>query len=241
MIKDIEQYVKSYEECIEKIDRYRIQKSYKLLENEPPGKILDIGCMGGKYMLPLLKKGWDCYGVEISEACKIAQKRGIKCVRCDASKGLPFKDEFFDVIWAEEIIEHILDTDFFLSECNRVLKLNRILIISTPNLASLINRIKLLFGLYPRYVQYNNCGPGHVRYYTVNILKNQLKVHGFKTVRIIGNFLSLPDPTPNKVIRTYILAPLGTVFPTLSENIIIKARKVVAYNELYGGERIRKK
>jgi len=129
------------------------------------------------------------------------------------------------VVWAEEVIEHIYDTDYFVREVYRVLKGSGVFILSTPNLASLINRFRLLFGLQPRYVQFSIEGPGHIRYYTVGALKKQLMKHGFVVERIIGNFLSFPDPFPKKPLRRYILSYLGTIFPTFSENIIVKARK----------------
>lgn len=219
-------FIEYEERVVLDLDRFRRLKSYQLLKGEKIGKIVDVGCLAGLDMVPLLKEGWECYGVEISwEACQKALERGIRCVNHDVSKGVPFGDEFFDAVWAEEIIEHLLDTDAFLRECYRVLKRGGILILSTPNLASLINRFRLLAGKMPRYVQYNMSGPGHVRYYTLGALREQLNRHGFKVEKVVGNFLSLPDPLPGKPIRKYILSPLGNFFPTLSENLIIKARK----------------
>jgi SAM-dependent methyltransferase len=214
----------NYEKHIWALDRFRILKSYKLLKEEKVGRIIDIGCMGGQSMVPLLKEGWDCFGVEISDAYLIACDRGIKCVQHDVNTGLPFNDGFFDAIWAEEVIEHLFDTDLFLKECFRVLKSGGVFIVSTPNLASLINRVRLLFGFYPRYVQYNNVGHGHLRYYTSATLKKQVSSL-FCIEKIVGNFVSFPDPTSNKFFRRLFLAPLGTYLPNLSENIIAKARK----------------
>jgi len=37
----------------------------------------------------------------------------------DVSRGIPFDDEFFDAVWAEELIEHLQDTDHFLREVYR--------------------------------------------------------------------------------------------------------------------------
>ncbi|MCS7366864.1 MAG: methyltransferase domain-containing protein [archaeon YNP-WB-062] len=214
-----------YEKGIWLLDSYRFLKSYKLLEGEKIGRLLGIGILAGKELLPLLERGYDCYGIELSEAYEVAKRRGIKCIKHDVNKGIPFDDEFFDVVWAEEVIEHIYDTDYFVSEVYRVLKDGGVFILSTPNLASLINRFRLLFGLQPRYVQFSIEGPGHIRYYTAKALKKQLMKHGFVIERIIGNFLSFPDPFPKKPLRRYILSHLGTIFPTLSENIIVKARK----------------
>lgn len=162
---------KEYERGIWQLDRYRFLKSYKLLEGEKLGKLLGIGILAGKELLPLLKRGWDCYGIELSDAYEVAEERGIKYIQYDISKGIPFDDKFFDAVWTQEVIEHLYDTDFFFKEVYRVLKSGGTLILSTPNLASLINRFRLLFGLQPRYVQFSSEGPGHIRYYAAGTLK----------------------------------------------------------------------
>nr|MDO8061628.1 class I SAM-dependent methyltransferase [Candidatus Freyrarchaeum guaymaensis] len=208
-----------------KHDRYRFLKSYKLLEGEKPGRILDGGCLAGGAMLPLMASGWECYGVELSDAYKVAVQRGVRCLQHDVREGLPFDDGFFDVVWAEEIIEHLLDTDAFLDEVHRVLRTGGVLILSTPNLASMANRLRLLAGKYPKYVQYSNEGVGHVRYYTAGVLKSQLKRHGFTVEKIVGNFLGAPDCLLKDWLKRLILSPLGTLMPTLSEVLIVKARK----------------
>jgi len=67
---------------------YRILRMYKLLEREKLGRILDVGCLAGRDMLPLLRGGWDCYGVEISpRPCAEARKKEIKAVQYDLNKG----------------------------------------------------------------------------------------------------------------------------------------------------------
>jgi SAM-dependent methyltransferase len=216
-----------YERSILQYDCYRFQKSYNLLKKEKVGKLLGIGTSAGAELLHFVEQGWDCYGVEVSEAYKVAVQRGIKCVQSDVSKTLPFSNSYFDVVWAEEVIEHLIDTDHLLSEIKRTLKKDGILVLSTPNLASFVNVVALLAGNQPPYVQYSDeIKFGHVRYYTLGVLKRQLIQHGFKVERVIGNFLSFPDPFPNKPIRKYILSPLGTRLPRFSENFIVKARRL---------------
>jgi len=96
---------------------------------------------------------------------------------------LPFKEDFFDLCFTIEVIEHIYDTDFFLQEIHRVLKENGIMILTTPNLASLLNRIKLLFGRYPYLVpSYDTSGAGHIQAYTLSVLEKQVSKHGFKVL-----------------------------------------------------------
>jgi SAM-dependent methyltransferase len=120
---------KGYEEDIWKLDKYRFLKSYRLLESErkSSSRLLGVGILAGKELLPLVEERWECYGIELSKAYEVAKARGIKCIQHDVSKGIPFGDEFFDVVWAEEVIEHLYDTDYFLNEVYRVLKRGGIL------------------------------------------------------------------------------------------------------------------
>ena len=117
-------------------------------------KSLDVGCADGSFSLKLKQDfGFDVYGIDISEnAVKLANQNGIKAKVHNAENSFPFEKESFDLAFACEIIEHVYDTDFFLSELKRVLRKNGILILTTPNLASLVNRIKILFGKYPSVV-----------------------------------------------------------------------------------------
>lgn len=68
---------------------------------------------------------------------------------CDISKGFPIEDDCVDLIIAGEIIEHMNNPYKFMRECNRVLKKDGIIILSTPNICSLKSRIKVLFGGLP--------------------------------------------------------------------------------------------
>jgi len=64
-----------------------------------------------------------------------------------AEARLPFEDNFFDSVSFLEVIEHlpIEKLPFVVSEISRVLKKQGYLYLSTPNLASLENRLLLMF------------------------------------------------------------------------------------------------
>ncbi len=61
----------------------------------------------------------------------------------DAKETFPFSDSSFDYIYCEHMIEHInyLDAKKMLSECNRILKPNGKIRISTPDLDKYLNLI----------------------------------------------------------------------------------------------------
>lgn len=121
----------------------------------------------------------------ISEQVELATKKGVKAQQSNLGEiEMPFEDNFFDLVFAGEIIEHIIDTDMFIRDIYRVTKPGGVLIITTPNLASFENRVRILFGQYPEWVDYSLMeGCGHVRSYTPKILARQLEKYGFKVIR----------------------------------------------------------
>ncbi|MEM1703890.1 MAG: hypothetical protein QXQ31_07530 [Zestosphaera sp.] len=62
-----------------------------------------------------------------------------------------------------------------MSEVNRVLKLGEKLILTTPNIASLLRRPRLLFGVQPYYVN-------HVREYIKREVLELLERYGFRVL-----------------------------------------------------------
>ena len=55
-------------------------------------------------------------------------------LRCDLDKDImPYEDEFFDVVYAKCIFEHLTNQRHFLSECKRVLKKGGKIILITDN------------------------------------------------------------------------------------------------------------
>ncbi len=124
---------------------------FSLLEKNKKAFLLDCGCWDGTNTLKYAQSigTRHVYGIEIDENLDIAKKKGIEVKKRDLNKVFPFKDEFFDVVVAYHVIEHLVNVRLFVSECNRVLKKNGYLLIGTPNLASWHNIFPLLAGMQP--------------------------------------------------------------------------------------------
>lgn len=192
----------------------RIKKEIELIKkySKEGDTIVDLGCVDN-YLKKFLK-GRKYIGVDIT---------GKPDILADVEEGLPFfKSNSIDFIICGEIIEHIVDTDFLLSEIYRVLKKGGKLLLTTPNLASWINRIRLLFGKQPYYCENRlrlGIDAGHVRNYTYSDLKKQLIEHKFKIILFEGDLISA------KLLPLKVKMVLGKLFKTFAHCFIVLCEK----------------
>jgi 2-polyprenyl-3-methyl-5-hydroxy-6-metoxy-1,4-benzoquinol methylase len=207
----------------------RLRKALALLEQEPrKGRLLDVAAGSGIAAEALTDQGWEVTGLEISEqlAEQIRARGRIETVMHDLATGpLPFDDGSFQAVFAGEIIEHLVDTAGFIAELHRVLWPGGIAVITTPNLASLENRLRLALGRYPIWVDYELGGQGHVRAYTLPTLRAQLGAQGFRVERELGNWVPLLPQRFIDDVRAPVLARTGDWFPSLSQTLIVQARR----------------
>ena len=206
----------------------RLRKAFAMLAAEPRGRLLDVAAGSGIAAQALIAEGWTVSALEISEAlADQVRTRGVADVQVhDLATGrLPYEDGSFRAVFAGEIIEHLVDTTAFLAEVRRVLVPGGVAVITTPNLASFENRARMLLGRYPNFVEYELGGDGHVRAYTLPVLRRQLEAGGFTVDDAKGNWVPfLPQVLMNDV-RTPALARTGDWFPRLSQGLIVKARR----------------
>jgi len=98
------------------------------------GNILDIGCGAGDH----LKKLWglgSLYGIDVTDSVlKKAQKQNenINFIHAPA-ENLPFNDNFFDLVFSIEVVEHVQNPKKMFKEIQRVLKPGGYFIFQTPN------------------------------------------------------------------------------------------------------------
>jgi SAM-dependent methyltransferase len=133
-------------------------------------KVLDVGAGHGALCQEMYNDGYDVAACDLFPEYFYFDK--IPCKKADLTKPLPFADNSFDVIIAVEVMEHILDHEVFFSECNRILKPNGQVLISTPNILSLKSRFRFLFSGFfytfkPLELQ-NNDGLQHVASLTLD-------------------------------------------------------------------------
>ena len=110
----------------------------------------------------------------------------------------PYPDDYFDLVVAGEIIEHMTyDPMWMLLESRRVLADGGYLLISTPNVGSVTSAAKALEGrdnpqiffLYERPGPDQRTDIGHVREYTCYELGEAVKAAGFDVELLFTTFI----------------------------------------------------
>ncbi len=212
-----------------KTENIRYAKMRDYIREEGDGKeILDLGCLDGSLTEPFVKNN-QVSGLDISERfVQESRKKGLNTVLGDVEKPFPFKTGQFDIVVAGQIIEHIANTDFFLFECNGVLKDNGKLILSVPNINTLFSAAILFFFDYPP-PSASRYRSAHVKDFTFSTLKVALKNNFFIVEKKRGSIFYIPYFKRLLPPRSYI----GDLIPRLANDYIVKARKEKSfiYNE----------
>lgn len=193
---------------LERHSLYR--KIDRIVRRRPPGRVLEVGCLDGRYLEVLRGRGWDVHGLDIQP--QSAQY----IVEQDAAEPFPFSEEF-DLVVAAEVVEHLVDTDSFLGHCAEVLKPGGQLIMTTPNLLFSVNRLLMLFGKRPRFAYADY----HVHMFVWDDLRIRIE-RRFAIRRVQGSHVLLG------VRRSLLFEPfsiLGDRLPRLAAHFIVTAEK----------------
>jgi len=142
--------------------------------------ILEIGAGSGVLTRILHKtNNVSCIDLSLSNVNKLIEN-GLNAYQINIeSQPLPFPDNTFDKIIMIEVIEHLFEPYYPLSEIKRVLKDNGELIISTHNVMNWYMRLKYLLGEVNITCDISKGRGEHIRLYSHKILRKVLSTQGF--------------------------------------------------------------
>ena len=137
------------------------------------GKLLDVGSATGFFMNIAKNRGFQVYGVELSDfAAKMGRKKGLNIITGDL-EGAHFPDGYFDVVTMYDVLEHIFLPKIILSEVRRILRPGGLLVINTPDAESFVAK---MFGSKWHLI----IPPEHINYFSADNLSVYLSQHGFR-------------------------------------------------------------
>ena len=192
----------------------------------PESDWLDLGCHAGEFM-SLVKNatGARVTGVDDWDVKSQWTEEEYEYLRHDLATDWPsaLGAKRYDYVSALEVIEHIIDTDLFLDRIRQVLVDGGFLLLTTPNINSLRNRVLVPLGRYPASMEWRNT-LHHVRMYNASAVEQQLRSRGFRVDSITG-VTFLPERFNRLVPARHASEWLGQLLPTLCNNLIVIARK----------------
>lgn len=156
----------------------------------------------------------------------ILESQGIKSYPINIEEDLlPFQVESLDLIICNQILEHTKNLFWIMHEITRSLKIGGTLIVGVPNVASLHNRIGLLFGKHP--TQAKACS-AHIRCFSKNdflLLLQQCFPEGFSLKSFSGSQFY---PFPSVVSQ-----PLVRLLPSMAFSIFFLLQKTREYKKSF--------
>jgi 2-polyprenyl-3-methyl-5-hydroxy-6-metoxy-1,4-benzoquinol methylase len=161
-------------------------RSRFLLEHVRAGeRVLDVGCAEGRFTAELARAGTEVVGIDLAaEPLRRALARHPELDMRLAPEEPPWDldDASFDVVWAGEVLEHVLDTAAWLSEVRRVLRSGGSLLVSTPAHGPLtLARLGLSRRAFAAHFDPHG---DHVRFYSRDTLTQLIGEFGFEAISV---------------------------------------------------------
>jgi SAM-dependent methyltransferase len=188
--------------------RHLVKKFLK--QSIPYTKVLDVGAGNGSdlFLAQMVNRNSDLHALEYYPPnISLLKSCGISVSSIDIEKEtFPFDDGSFDIIIANQILEHTIELFWIFHEITRVLKKGGgKLIIGVPNLASLHNRFLLSIGRQPTSIK---SASAHIRGFTkpdMVCFVNTCWPGGYKLVKWGGsNFYPFHQLSPNLWRRCFL-------------------------------------
>lgn len=152
------------------------------------GEMLDYGCGNGEHSFVGIKRGWNVTGYDVD--CKVAKSISEKYnfnYLCGAFEDLELNNKKFDLVYANQVVEHLKNPVAMLKHIWTHLNDEGVLLVAVPNIHSLSHRIKFYFeklGFRKDKIGKYYDAEHHVFYYNKKSIRNMLKQAGFEVISI---------------------------------------------------------
>lgn len=145
-------------------------------------RILDIGCATGGFLHYLNIRGYTkLHGIDFSrpyiEMAKQDEKLDIKE---GLAENIPYNENFFDFLTADQVVEHLFDPNRIFAEAKRILKREGLFCISVPD--AMMYDDNYFFDFYWFLIR------EHIQHFDSIHLELLAKKHGFELIKVSTTF-----------------------------------------------------
>ncbi len=159
---------------------FRLRFNRAIPESQLGARLLDVGCGSGAFLAVARKLGFDSFGVEPSFSNNaFAEEEGLH-IHSGFIWDARFKDDFFDVVTLNHVIEHTPKPSEMFSEVKRITKPGGAIIMAQPNSDS------LGFWLFGKY-WLNTDTPRHIYILSVRNMLEYARKAGLTVEKINYN------------------------------------------------------
>lgn len=169
-------------------ERFSLRRDWLLARVGPGERVLDLGCGEGFFTAALHDHGAHPQGVDVArEPLRRARARHPQLdFRLGALEGrLVCDDGSFDVVWAGELIEHLVDVAGWLSEVRRALPSGGRLLLTTPDHPP--ERLRRLADEPAAFAAHFDPRADHLRFLNERSLRDLLDDFGFAPVDVVSD------------------------------------------------------
>lgn len=209
-------------------------RAQQLLRFKSGGRLLDVGCSTGLFLVYMRSRGWDVRGVEPrADAVRAAREKFGLDVVAGYIEDAPFAPDSFDAITLNHVFEHVHDPRGLLKSIKKLLAPGGAVMIDVPNFAGLEARI---FG--ERWIAID--APRHLYQFTPRTLRAILEKNGFRVSEIFhGSDLGIYKLGYSESLR-HLVSDLGIrKYPERAIKIEQKTASPAAFaNAIHMGGRI---
>ncbi|MCC3152195.1 class I SAM-dependent methyltransferase [Hymenobacter sp. BT770] len=172
----------------------------------PTGSFLDIGCGEGWALDYFQRQGWDVLGLDFSS---FSLEKFHPALRERLRTGDLYEElekfvaagQQFDVLWLDNVLEHVLEPAELLRLCRTLVKPNGVLMVDVPNDFSALQQHLLDGGHIDR--PFWVVLPDHLSYFNQTGLRNLAQDTGWHVAKVIGDQpidINLLNPATNYVM-----------------------------------------
>ncbi|MEA3272739.1 MAG: class I SAM-dependent methyltransferase [Patescibacteria group bacterium] len=205
-------------------------------------RTLDIGCGIGVLVRAFSKLGAQAEGVDkhilvewgnLDDVKKIWDEKNIR-INVNDFFNAHYPESSFDIITSEDLFEHLMYSQKeFLDKVYKILRPGGCLFLATPNLVTILKRMRMLFGRSPHWDLddfFLKKQPfGHVREFTKYELRRMAELSGFEVVDIKAHnvYFNKKWLSKQSKLAKAISYLLSSLFPNGRDVLFLIAKKLV--------------